>query len=132
MKNTHNPKTYFVTPPKEYKEELTLEQQTKFAKAAVYVDKKLADLRFKLVPNHVSERSFWRSYFYIVHLIKTEMQIHLLQRKLDKIIETGEAEEMKRREVLDQNVHTFKNSVAEVSELIDMATEVQTHLQSVK
>lgn len=38
-------------------------------------DKNLKDMRFKLVPKHINEESFWRNYFYRVSLIKQSTQL---------------------------------------------------------
>lgn len=41
-------------------------------------DKKLQDMRFKLVPKKVKEETFWRNYFYRVSLIKQSSQLSTL------------------------------------------------------
>lgn len=44
-------------------------------------DKNLKDMRFKLVPKHINEESFWRNYFYRVSLIKQSTQLDQLNNE---------------------------------------------------
>ena len=53
-----------------------LERYQPLAVAALKADKQLGKMRYKLVPAAVHEETFWRNYFYKVHMLRH----HLLTR----------------------------------------------------
>ncbi|KAI8808651.1 hypothetical protein BJ742DRAFT_808186 [Cladochytrium replicatum] len=55
--------------------EFDLKTASPVAVAVLKIDKALDSLRFELVPKHIKDETFWRNYFYRVHLIKVSAQL---------------------------------------------------------
>lgn len=59
-----------IPPPEDTSFQFDIKAYSQSAAAALKYDPELAKLRFQLVPQHVTEPTFWRNYFYRVTLEK--------------------------------------------------------------
>ncbi|KAJ8651703.1 hypothetical protein O0I10_012736 [Lichtheimia ornata] len=59
-----------IPPPEDTSFQFDIKAYSQSAAAALKYDPELAKLRFRLVPQHVTEPTFWRNYFYRVTLEK--------------------------------------------------------------
>ncbi|KAI9469926.1 MAG: hypothetical protein EXX96DRAFT_588020 [Benjaminiella poitrasii] len=83
-------RNFLISPPEETNFEFNLNAYSQSAQAVLKEDNNLEKLRFVLVPQQVSERIFWRNYFYRVALVK--------QTILSNIDPTDEEEEEEEKE----------------------------------
>ena len=54
-------------------------------------DSRLKEIRFVLVPTKISEESFWRNFFYRVHLVKQSVQLGTLKREEKEAVAEGDS-----------------------------------------
>ncbi|KAI8640734.1 hypothetical protein BD408DRAFT_419355 [Parasitella parasitica] len=63
-------RNFLISPPEDTSFQFDLNAYSQSAQAALKQDKNLSHLRFLLVPQQVSEPTFWKNYFYRVTLAK--------------------------------------------------------------
>jgi len=68
-------RNFLIAPPNDTEFGFDLSVYFPIAKEIMKEDPKLADMRFQLVPKHITEPLFWRNYFYRVSLIKQAAQL---------------------------------------------------------
>jgi len=57
-----------------------MQQHLSVIMATLSEDKNLQQMRFALVPEHIDDQSFWKNYFYRVHLLKQSLAVSLPSR----------------------------------------------------
>ncbi|KAG0175721.1 Synapse-associated protein 1 [Apophysomyces sp. BC1034] len=63
-------RNFLIPPPEDTSFQFDMKAYGKSAAAALKEDPELSKMRFLLVPQHVTESTFWRNYFYRVTLVK--------------------------------------------------------------
>lgn len=74
----------FLRKPPESVFDFNLDEYLPIAKLLLKEDPGLQKIRFELVPKLIKEDSFWRNYFYRIHLIKQSFKISLSKFKSPK------------------------------------------------
>ncbi len=81
------------------------------------IDATLANIRFYLVPRFISEDTFWRAYFYCIHLILNTHSISAIDEKLEKLTEKSKHKHLELLRELDKD---FMATVQAVHECLEM------------
>lgn len=70
MELANDERNFLIPPPEDTSFQFDLNAYSQSAQAALKEDKKLAEMRFLLVPQQVKEPIFWKNYFYRVTNVK--------------------------------------------------------------
>jgi hypothetical protein len=81
------------------------------------IDTNLSNMRFYLVPRLISEDSFWRAYFYIIHIILHTESISGLDIVLEQM---AEGSKHKRREYIRELEKDFKLVIKTIEECMEL------------